>query len=40
MSKQLDNDNNSLITIQLGDDELETVVRKINLMIENDHNGT
>ena len=37
VSKQLDNDNNSLITIQLGDDELETLVRKINLMIENDH---
>ncbi|MBQ9534804.1 MAG: HAMP domain-containing histidine kinase [Clostridia bacterium] len=37
VSKQLDDDNNSLITIQLGDDELETVVRKINLMIESDH---
>ena len=37
VSKQLDSDNNSLITIQLGDDELETLVQKINLMIENDH---
>ena len=37
VSKQLDDDNNSLITIQLGNDELESVVRKINLMMENNH---
>ena len=37
VSKQLDDKDNTLITTQLGGDELETVVKKINLMIENDH---
>lgn len=37
LSKQLDNKDNTLITTQLGGDELEAVVKKINLMIENNH---
>jgi len=37
VSKQLDDKNKTLITTQLGGDELEAVVKKINLMIENDH---
>ena len=37
ISKQLDDKDNTLITTQLGGDELENVVKKINLMIENDH---
>ena len=37
VSKQLDDKDNTLITTQLGGDELEAVVKKINLMIENDH---
>ena len=37
VSKQLDDKDNTLITTRLGGDELETVVKKINLMIENDH---
>ena len=36
VSKQLDDKDITLITTQLGGDELETVVKKINLMIEND----
>lgn len=35
--KQLDDKDNTLITTQLEDDELEAVVKKINLMIENSH---
>lgn len=37
ISKQLDDKDNTLITTQLNDDELEAVVKKINLMIENNH---
>ena len=37
VSKQLDDKDITLITTQLGGDELEAVVKKINLMIENDH---
>lgn len=37
ISKQLDNKDNNLITTPLGGDELEAVVKKINLMIENNH---
>lgn len=36
VSKQLDDKNKTLIMTQLGGDELEDVVKKINLMIEND----
>lgn len=35
--KQLDDKDTALITTQLGGDELEAVVKKINLMIENHH---
>ncbi len=35
--KQLDDKDITLIKTQLGGDELEAVVKKINLMIENDH---
>lgn len=37
VSKQLDDTANTLITTQLSGDELEAVVKKINLMIENAH---
>ncbi len=37
ISKQLDDKDNTLITTQLNGDELEAVVKKINLMIENNH---
>jgi signal transduction histidine kinase len=37
VSKQFDDKDTTLITTQLGGDELEAVVKKINLMIENDH---
>ncbi len=37
VSEQLDVKDNTLITTQLGGDELEAVVKKINRMIENDH---
>lgn len=37
VSKQLDDKDNTLITTQLGGDELEAVVKKINLIIENNH---
>lgn len=37
VSKQLDDKDNTLITTQFSGDELEAVVKKINLMIENDH---
>ncbi len=37
ISKQLDDKDNTLITTQLGGDELEAVVKKINHMIENEH---
>lgn len=37
ISRQLDDKDNTLITTQLGGDELEAVVKKINLMIENEH---
>lgn len=37
VSKQLDDKDRTLITTQLSGDELETVVKKINRMIENDH---
>lgn len=37
VSKQLDDRDNTLITTQFNGDELETVVKKINLMIENEH---
>lgn len=37
ISKQLDDKDNTLITTQLGGDELEAVVKKINYMIENEH---
>lgn len=37
LSKQLDDKENTLITTQLGGDELEAVIKKINLMIENEH---
>ena len=37
VSKQLDDKDNTLITTRLSGDELEAVVKKINLMIENDH---
>lgn len=39
VSKQLDDSENSLITTELNGNELEAVVRKINLMIENEHNA-
>lgn len=37
VSKQLDDKDTTLITTPLGGDELEAVVKKINLMIENEH---
>ena len=37
VSKQLDDKDNTLITTPPSGDELEAVVKKINLMIENDH---
>ncbi len=37
VSKQLDDKDNTLITTQFSGDELEDVVKKINLMIENVH---
>ena len=37
LSRQLDDKDNTLITTQLSGDELEAVVKKINLMIENEH---
>lgn len=37
VSKQLDDKDNTLITTQFIGDELEAVVKKINLMIENNH---
>lgn len=37
ISRQLDDKDNTLITIELNGDELEAVVRKINLMKENEH---
>lgn len=37
VSKQLDDKKNALITTPLNGDELEAVVKKINLMIENEH---
>lgn len=37
VSKQLDDSKNSLITTELNGDELEALVGKINLMIENEH---
>lgn len=36
ISKQLDDEDRTLITTQLSNDELEAVVKKINLMIENE----
>ena len=37
LSKQLDDKDTALITTQLDGDELEAVIKKINLMIENNH---
>ncbi len=37
VSRQLDENEHTLITTPLGGDELEAVVKKINLMIENNH---
>lgn len=37
VSKQLDDKDNALITTQLSGDELESVVKKINLMKDNEH---